>query len=124
MTKNKYGAKRTIVDGIAFASQLEADVYVMLNRLEQGGEIANLEMQVRVEPDKCPECGRGATESVKVDFKYLDLNRGDNVWVEAKGCEMARWKNFVKWWRKAGPGRLQVWKAGRRQPRLVEEISP
>lgn len=43
--RNKYGAKRTTVDGIEFASAAEAKRYSELKLLERGGYIRNLELQ-------------------------------------------------------------------------------
>lgn len=44
---NKYGAKRTEVDGIKFDSRAEATRYLVLKRLLDDGIIENLERQVR-----------------------------------------------------------------------------
>lgn len=121
---HKYKAKRTVVNGVACPSKLHAQVFEMLHQLEMAGKIINLQMEVRVEPDKCEACGRFETEPVKVDFRYLDNESGEDVWVEAKGVELPRWKRFVKWWRKKGPGRLEVWKTGYRAPKLAEVVYP
>lgn len=42
---NKYGAKKTVVDGITFASKAEARRYGELKLLEKAGEIRHLELQ-------------------------------------------------------------------------------
>ncbi len=42
---NKFGAKKTEVDGIVFDSKKEAGRYVELKLLERAGEIRNLELQ-------------------------------------------------------------------------------
>lgn len=42
---NKYGARRTTVDGITFDSKAEADRYCELKLLERCGVIADLERQ-------------------------------------------------------------------------------
>lgn len=44
---NKYGNRRTEVDGITFASKREADRYGELKLLEKAGEIRELELQPR-----------------------------------------------------------------------------
>lgn len=44
--KNKYGAKRTEVDGFVFHSKKEAQRYGQLKMLEQAGQISNLKLQV------------------------------------------------------------------------------
>lgn len=45
--EHKYRAKRTEVDGITFASRMEAQRYTELRALEQAGEISGLELQPR-----------------------------------------------------------------------------
>lgn len=45
MTYNKYGNKRTVIDGITFASKREARRYQELKLLEQVGEIQDLVLQ-------------------------------------------------------------------------------
>lgn len=47
MAYAKYGAVKTEVDGITFASQLEAARYQELKLLERSGAIVNLELQPR-----------------------------------------------------------------------------
>lgn len=44
--KNKYGAKKTEVDGILFDSKREASRWLELKALEQAGEITDLRRQV------------------------------------------------------------------------------
>lgn len=43
--KNKFGAKKTVVDGIEFHSAKEAKRYQELRLLERAGEISHLELQ-------------------------------------------------------------------------------
>lgn len=45
LAKHKYGARKTIVDGITFASAKEARRYSELKLLEKAGVIRNLELQ-------------------------------------------------------------------------------
>lgn len=45
--RNKYGAKRTIVDGITFASKGESQFYSYLKALQVRGEILSFRMQVK-----------------------------------------------------------------------------
>lgn len=49
MTKNKYHATKTAVDGIVFDSKKEARRYVELTALERAGEISDLRLQVKYE---------------------------------------------------------------------------
>lgn len=46
---NKYNAKKTYVDGIAFDSRKEAKRYQELKLLERGGVISDLDCQVKFE---------------------------------------------------------------------------
>lgn len=46
---NKYNAKKTYVDGIAFDSKKEAKRYQELKLLERGGVISDLDYQVKFE---------------------------------------------------------------------------
>lgn len=43
--RNKFGAKKTVLDGITFASRAEAQRYTHLKLLERIGEISELELQ-------------------------------------------------------------------------------
>lgn len=43
--KHKYGAKRTTVDGVTFASMKEARRYTELKLLRDAGELTHLELQ-------------------------------------------------------------------------------
>lgn len=45
---NKYGAKRTSVDGVIFHSKKEAMRYVALKQMLKSGKIKDLELQPRV----------------------------------------------------------------------------
>ena len=46
---NKYGAKKTTVDGITFDSRAEAKRYEVLRLLERQGEISDIQRQVSYE---------------------------------------------------------------------------
>ena len=46
--KNKYGAIKTVVDGITFHSKKEAERYKQLALLESTGKIDNLRLQPRI----------------------------------------------------------------------------
>lgn len=45
--RSKYGAKKTVVDGITFASKKEAARYSQLKLMERAGEIFALQLQPR-----------------------------------------------------------------------------
>ena len=45
MRRNKYGAKKTEVDGIIFDSKIESERYRQLKAMEEAGDIHGLELQ-------------------------------------------------------------------------------
>ena len=82
MRRSKYGAVRTTVDGITFASKAEARRYSELKMLEKAGEIWDLELQPRFPLSVPSTTGvlrhalkpRGLTKigEYRGDFKYRD----------------------------------------------------
>ena len=88
---HKYGAKRTVVDGIRFDSKREARRWQELRLLESTGKIADLERQpayyFAVSRDR-----DGARVEVpkrfqyRADFLYRDLETGRVVVEDAKGA--------------------------------------
>lgn len=114
-SRNKYGARRTIVDGKAFPSMLEAAVYTMLRELERGGVIASLRLQ---------HCVRfpGTRVKSKIDFSFEE--NGREVFAEAKGTEDLRWKVIKQLWATHGPAPLRIYKGSYRNFKLVETIFP
>lgn len=69
---SKYGAVRTEVDGISFASRKEARRYSELKLLERAGEIADLKLQPRY-----PLVVNGVKVCTYVaDFSYHPTFRG------------------------------------------------
>ncbi len=71
-TRNKYGAKATTVDGVAFDSKAEAQRYLQLKAMEKAGEIVDLKLQVRFPLIPAQDkAGRKEREVVYVaDFTY------------------------------------------------------
>lgn len=68
MSFNKYGAVKTQVDGITFASKKEARRYTELKLLERAGQIRNLELQPRFDfIINGVNCG-----FYKADFRYFE----------------------------------------------------
>ena len=89
--KNKYGAKKTTVDGITFDSKWEAQRWGELQAMERGGLVRDLERQIKydivVNDEKI--CRYIA------DFKYkiVDDDGAETEVVEdAKGFETAEFK--------------------------------
>lgn len=79
MVVSKYGAVRTEIDGITFASKREAKRYGELRLLERDGQIAGLELQPRY-PLKVN--GKLVTTYV-ADFRFRE--HGALVVEDAKG---------------------------------------
>lgn len=81
MAKNKYGAIRTTVDGITFASKKEAARYQDLKLLERSGAIEDLRLQPRfpilIEGKKV--C------TVVLDFAYMDNRTEEAIFEDVKG---------------------------------------
>ena len=87
--RSKYGAKKTVVDGITFASKKEAARWVDLNRLQDAGDIGQLERQVPIVlqgQNGAILTKTGRERTYVADFKYIDW-RLNGVWVieDSKG---------------------------------------
>lgn len=89
MTRNKYGAKPQVVDGVRFDSKREADRWWDLRMLEKGGEISQLERQVTfvLAPavNLHGEKRKKAALRYVADFRYFDPKAGHFVVEDAKG---------------------------------------
>ena len=87
----KYGNKKTVVDGITFASKKEANRYCLLKLMERGGLIRDLELQppYRLEVNGVLVCKYVA------DFRYVDAQTGEAVVEDAKGFKTREY-NFKK----------------------------
>jgi hypothetical protein len=86
--KHKFGAKRTVVDGISFASKLEANRYSQLRLLERAGVIRELRLQVPyklVLPTK-----------YVADFVYVDNTDGVEIVEDAKGFRTPEYRRKKK----------------------------
>lgn len=76
---NKYGARKTVVDGITFSSAKEAAEYGKLKLAERAGEISGLELQPKYDlVVNGVKVGR-----YKPDFRFTE--KGQIVVVEVKG---------------------------------------
>ena len=94
--RSKYGATKTVVDGIKFDSKKEAARWVDLNRLQDAGHVAQLERQVPIvlQGKNGPLLTKTGRERTYVaDFKYVDW-RLNGVWIieDVKGYETAEFK--------------------------------
>ena len=97
MSQHKYGAKRTEVDGIAFASQKEARRYQEFCLLEKAGQIHRIELQprfvlyVRNPESPLPSIPIGA---YRADFSYYKRDTHERIVEDVKGFKtpLYRWK--------------------------------
>lgn len=84
MGRNKYGAVKTMLDGIEFDSQREAQRYWELKMLQKAGEISDLRMQVRFE--LIPKQPKMRAVYYIADFVYTGKD-GTTVVEDAKGMK-------------------------------------
>lgn len=85
-TRNKYGAKKTVVGDIKFDSKKEANRWMDLQLLERAGEISDLKRQVKVEliGQHYPIYTRtGRKMKLTFDFSYVE--NGITIYEDAKG---------------------------------------
>lgn len=74
MSKSKYNAKKTLVDGICFDSKAEARRYQELKLLEKAGEIKGLVLQPKYLLQEAFEKNGKRYRAIYyiADFEYLD----------------------------------------------------
>ncbi len=88
--RSKYGAVRTELDGVTFASKAEARRYAELRLLERAGEIHTLTRQV---PIDLLAVGGGKVGQYVADFLYFNRD-GTSCAEDVKGCKtpLYSWK--------------------------------
>lgn len=79
---NKYGNRKTVVDGITFASQKEASRYQELRMLEKAGEIVGLVRQQKIE--LIPKTKLYRACFYVPDFIYFDKREGKTIYEDVK----------------------------------------
>lgn len=96
---NKYGAKKTTVDGITFDSKHEAEIWCELKLMERVGIIRDLERQVRIE--LIPKTDKYRAIYYVADFQYFDNETGHSVIMDAKGVRTKEYliKKKLLYWR-------------------------
>jgi hypothetical protein len=84
---SKYHAKKTVVDGITFDSRKEADRYLVLKGMEEGGSIEDLRRQVRyvLIPAFDVDGKHYRPVYYVADFVYMDNETGKEVVEDVKG---------------------------------------
>lgn len=114
---NKYNAKRTTIDGVAFPSALEAATFCHLLMLKKCGEISEIEHYFTVRLTR-------AQISWKADFRVFDIKNNRYTLVEAKGCETETWRLKLRLYRVYGEYPLWIFKGSYRSLRLAEIVIP
>jgi hypothetical protein len=88
---SKYGAKKTVFQGITFDSQKEAQRYAELRLLERGKVISDLQLQVKFDliPAQKGENGKVIERAVTyvADFTYTDKRTGEFIVEDTKGMK-------------------------------------
>lgn len=95
MKRNKYNARKTVIDGITFDSQKEAKFYIALKQMEKEGIVRDIELQpkfwlkigdvdVKIKSKGYPN---GRRASYRADFKYFDMNHQKMIYVDVKGFD-------------------------------------
>lgn len=98
MRQHKYNAKKTIIDGITFDSQIEARRYQELKLLQMAGEIFDLQLQPQfVLLDKFTDNTGKKQRGIiyKADFQYNE--DGLAIVEDVKGFETKEFKIKAKW---------------------------
>ena len=83
MTRQKFNAQPTEVDGIRFASKREARYYGMLKIRQNLGEIERLELQPKYE---VTVNGKRICTYI-ADFRFNDLTLNKRRVIDVKGCK-------------------------------------
>lgn len=96
---NKYGAKKTTVDGITFDSKHEARIWCDLVLLQRAGIIRDLERQVKYE--LIPKTDKFRAVAYIADFRYYDCENERTVVMDAKGVKTKEYmiKKKLMYWR-------------------------
>ncbi len=105
---NKYGAKRTVLDGITFDSKAEAARYASLKQMERCGAIYNLQRQIWHDL----KAANGAVACrYRADFDYFDTSTGEPVTEDVKGVLTRDFKIKAKLFREQYGREIKVVKA-------------
>lgn len=81
--RSKYGAKRTLLDGIAFDSKAEAAYYSALKLRERAGEVTDVEMQ----RPYCLTVNGQLVTTYRADFVFWDIKLHRRRVIDVKGVK-------------------------------------
>jgi hypothetical protein len=89
MKKHKYGAKKTVVDGITFDSKAEANRYCELKLLKNAGEVKDFTLQPKFElqPKFKGKDGKTVRAIHYIADFYITWKDGSVTVEDVKGCE-------------------------------------
>lgn len=92
--KQKYGNRKTVVNGIRFDSQREADRYQALLFLQRIHQISGLERQVKFEliPAQRDERGKVIEHACNYYADFVYVQNGKTVVEDAKGFQTPEYK--------------------------------
>lgn len=79
--RSKYGAKRTLLDGICFDSKAEASYYAALKIRERAGEVCDIEMQ----RPYCLTVNGILVATYRADFVFWDVALRRRRVIDVKG---------------------------------------
>jgi hypothetical protein len=104
---NKYGAKKTTVDGITFDSKREAEVYSELKFLERAGRISGFERQRKFNLI----VNREIIGTYRADFAFIDHDQDGRFRViDVKGVITRDFRRVRKIIKAAYNIDVEVWK--------------
>ncbi len=87
----KYRAKKTEVNGLLFASKLEAERYKQLMLLQRAGEISDLQLQPEFQIFEgyvnCYDGKKHISRFYVGDFMYIDMRSKQTIVEDTKGME-------------------------------------
>jgi hypothetical protein len=100
--RSKFGAIKTVVDGITFDSKGESERYKDLKHLEKAGEIRDLKLQVVYELAPAVIINGRKKPAMKyiADYVYFDVRKNKEIVEDFKGVRTAIFiakKHLMKW---------------------------
>lgn len=105
----KYGAKKAVIDGIKFDSEMESNYYLYLKDQLEKGNIGGFELQPKFELQESFK-KRGITFrkiEYRADFKVTELD-GNEVIIDVKGFSTTDFKIKQKLFEKKFPYELRL----------------
>lgn len=89
--RSKFGAVKTVVDGITFDSKGESERYKDLKHLEKAGDIRDLKLQVSYEivPSVVLNGRKKPAMKYIADFVYFDTRKNQEIVEDFKGVRTA-----------------------------------